>query len=67
MQRFNKSRPSFVLDSDFVISAPSFLLAGVVQFRVEPRLGKFPVTPHRYPRNLEHFRHLVIVEPAKVF
>ena len=45
-----ESRASdFVIPSSLVIRASSFALGGAVQFRVQPHLGKFPVTPHRYP------------------
>ena len=44
-----------------------FVSSRIVQFRVQPHLGKFPVAPHRHMGNLEHFCHLVVVEPAKIF
>src|SRR5882724_143170 len=37
----------------------------IVQFRIEPYPGKFPITPHRHTCDLEHFGYLVVVEPAK--
>src|SRR4029077_17702164 len=39
----------------------------VLQLCVQPCLGKSPVAPHSHRRNFEHFCHLVIVEPAKIF
>ena len=44
-----------------------FVSSRAVQFRVQPYLRKFPVTPDCDTRNLEHLCDLVVVEPAKVF
>ena len=39
----------FVIPSSFVIRTSSFLSGRVMQFRVQPHLGKFPVTPSGDP------------------
>src|SRR5262249_13160472 len=62
----NESSARAVRSSDFVIPS-SFPLVHVLQFRVQPYLGKFPVTPHGYARNFEHFCYLVVAQSAKKF
>ena len=47
--RFNDSTIHGLTAKPFVIRAfVQFVSVRVVQFRVQPYLGKFPVTPHRY-------------------
>ena len=68
-KRILKERISaFRFRHSFVIrhSCLSFLSLRAVQFLIEPRLGKFPIAPHRDRRNLQHFCYLVIVQPAEI-
>ena len=75
---FNESLRSFDVDSDLLrhsnirvnwrdSRAPEKWSPGVVQFRVQPRLGKDPITSNRHGRDFQDLSDFIMLEAAEIF